>query len=292
MQTNSPFYIAFHFERPIDASAVRALYDLAEWWPNRQPAAIAQVLNHDLAIGVWDQEQLIAFARAVMDGSFRAYIEDLVVHPAYRRQGIAVAMLGRLLGALTHIETISLFCTADLLGLYEQLGFKAHRSQVVMHRAGEELLIRSNGQDWITSWHPAPMAPIGTPHGAAGICVTDSGKIVLISNDGIHWDLPAGRPEADETWEQTLWREMLEEACATVIDARLLGFCRGACVAGPEAGLVLVRSFWRARVVLGAWEPQFEISHRRLVPATEVLSHLPSPFLPIFRRALTEAGLL
>lgn len=104
--------------------------------------------------------------------------------------------------------------------------------------------------------------------------------------------MPAGRTEGDETWEQTLRREMLEEACATVIDTRLLGFCRGSCVAGPEAGLVLVRSFWRARVLLGAWEPRFEISHRRVVPATEVLSHLPPPFLPILRRALADAGVL
>jgi predicted GNAT family acetyltransferase len=136
MHTPPTFQIAFHTERPIDAHAVRALYDLASWWPNRQPAAIADMLDHAIAIGVWDDDRLIAFARAVADGHFRAYIEDVVVHPAYRRQRVAVQMLGQLLGALAHIETISLFCTPDLVGLYERLGFKAHRSQCVMHRAG------------------------------------------------------------------------------------------------------------------------------------------------------------
>jgi predicted GNAT family acetyltransferase len=136
MHTNSPIHIAFHAQRPIDAHAVRALYDLANWWPQRQPDAIAQMLDQGLAIGVWDNQHLIAFARAVTDGHFRAYIEDVVVHPAYRHQGVAVAMLERLLGALAHIETISLFCTADLRVLYQQLGFKARGSQVVMHRAG------------------------------------------------------------------------------------------------------------------------------------------------------------
>ena len=138
MQTPPTFQIAFHTERPIDAHALRALYDQANWWPNRQPAAIADMLDHAIAVGVWDHTQLIAFARAVADGHFRAYIEDVVVHPAYRRQGIAVQMLGRLLDTLTHIETISLFCTPDLIALYEQLGFKAYRSQCVMHRAGSE----------------------------------------------------------------------------------------------------------------------------------------------------------
>jgi predicted GNAT family acetyltransferase len=136
MQTYGHFHIAFQTERPISAQAVRTLYDLAHWWPNRQPAAITDMLEHALAIGVWDNDDLIAFARAVIDGRFRAYIEDVVVHPNYRHQGIAVQMLSRLLGALAHIETISLFCTPDLMALYEQLGFKAHRSQCVMHRAG------------------------------------------------------------------------------------------------------------------------------------------------------------
>ena len=136
MQTNVNFHIAFHTERSIDAHAVRALYDVANWWPHRQLDTIAEVLNRDLAIGVWEDVQLIAFARAVTDGSFRAYIEDVVVHLAYRRQGLAVQMVAQLIDALSHIETISLFCSADLVGLYEQLGFKARRSQVVMHRTG------------------------------------------------------------------------------------------------------------------------------------------------------------
>ncbi len=157
---------------------------------------------------------------------------------------------------------------------------------------GEELAIRTAGQDWIISWHPPEAVPDGTPHGAAGVCVTGSGEVVLISENGVDWDLPAGRPEGDETWEQTLRREMLEEACATVVDARLLGFCRGSCVAGHEAGLVLVRSFWRAQVVLDAWEPRFEIKHRRVVRASDAMPHLPQPFLPLFRRALKEAGVL
>jgi predicted GNAT family acetyltransferase len=134
MQTNTPFHIAFHTERPIDAHAVHALYDVANWWPHRQPDAIGHMLDSNLAIGVWDHQQLIAFARAVTDGCFRAYIEDVVVHPAYRHQGLALQLLIRLIAALSHIETISLFCTPELIELYEQVGFSVRRNQVVMHR--------------------------------------------------------------------------------------------------------------------------------------------------------------
>jgi ADP-ribose pyrophosphatase YjhB (NUDIX family) len=146
--------------------------------------------------------------------------------------------------------------------------------------------------DWLVSWHRPPEPPDGIPHGAEGVCVTPSGEVVLISPDGLVWDLPAGRPEPGETWQDTLHREMLEEACATVVSARLLGFNRGECVAGPEQGRVLVRSIWRADVELAPWDPQFEIPHRRVVPPGQAWTELGGhPFAAFIRRELLEAGL-
>src|SRR5207248_2476359 len=69
---------------------------------------------------------------------------------------------------------------------------------------GVQVLVWSGGQQWLVSWHPPPEPPDGTPHGAEGVCVTPDGGIVIISPDGTRWDLPAGRPEPGETWEQTL----------------------------------------------------------------------------------------
>ena len=161
-------------------------------------------------------------------------------------------------------------------------------------RAGEESPFHANGQEWLVSWHNRDVPPPGTAHGSAGICVTPADGIVFISADGLHWDFPAGRPEGTESWEETLVREMREEACAIVRHARLLGFSRGRCVRGSEKGLVLVRAFWRADVVLEPWAPTFEIRHRRLVPSADVWTYLESEAenlpIPIYRRALHEAG--
>jgi ADP-ribose pyrophosphatase YjhB (NUDIX family) len=78
----------------------------------------------------------------------------------------------------------------------------------------QEVCINSHGQQWMTAWHPPGSEPSGQNHGSAGICVTSDGQVVLISSDGLSWDLPAGRPQAGEGWEQTLRREVREEACA------------------------------------------------------------------------------
>jgi ADP-ribose pyrophosphatase YjhB (NUDIX family) len=158
---------------------------------------------------------------------------------------------------------------------------------------GRDLVVSSNGEDWRVGWYPPPDPPPGTPHGAAAICVSGD-RVVLVSSDRRRWSLPGGRPEPGEHWVDTLRREVAEEACATVTSCRLLGFTRGICVRGPEEGLVLVRSMWRAEVRLQRWAPRFEITHRRLVPAHEALWSvtIAEPGVaPIYRRMFMEAAI-
>lgn len=158
---------------------------------------------------------------------------------------------------------------------------------------GMELAAEVDGQHWLMSWHGPSSAPSGTRHGSAGICSSAPGHVVVVSSDGARWELPAGRPERDESWEETLRREVLEEACATVTHSRLVGFVRGRCIHGREAGLVLVRSFWLADVILRPWTPAYEMSERKIVPVSEVpelLGAVPG-YLPLYRRAFEEAGM-
>ena len=157
----------------------------------------------------------------------------------------------------------------------------------------EPMAVESNGGQWVISWHPPGEEPPGEPHGASAFCLTDDGSVVLISSDGNRWGWPGGRPEGGETWEEVLRREIREETCCEVQTARLLGFVQARCVSGPEAGLVLVRSIWRADVSVLEWAPEHEISHRRLVPASGLADHLEMEpgFEPVYARAAREAGL-
>ncbi len=155
---------------------------------------------------------------------------------------------------------------------------------------GEQLEYHGNGEHWLVSSHPSPHPPDGTPHGSTAIALTASNDLVLVSQDGEIWDLPGGRPEPGEEPRATLDREMLEEACARVEDATLLGFMRGACIQGPEEGLIIVRSFWRASVSLLKWQPRYEMKHRCLVRPDEGLTRItPTGPMSLYERMFHEA---
>lgn len=129
--------IQSHRDRVIDARLVRRLYEHAGWWPERQVEDIAAILDAGPAAGAWDGDKLVGFGRAVTDGRFRAYLEDIVVQAAYRRQGVGSRLVARLLEELAPIETVSLFCAPALAPFYGGCGFRQAK-QTVMHRERAE----------------------------------------------------------------------------------------------------------------------------------------------------------
>jgi ribosomal protein S18 acetylase RimI-like enzyme len=126
--------ILSHTEREIPADQVLALYRAARWWPERTCEQVDLVLRGSPAVGAWQGNQLVGFARAVTDGVLRAYVEDVIVAPSRRGSGIGRALLDRLISELGATPVVTLFCSPDLVRYYEASSFLATR-QVVMHRS-------------------------------------------------------------------------------------------------------------------------------------------------------------
>ncbi len=84
-------------QREIPAEGVLRLYQTAGWWPERTAEQVRAVLRASPAVGAWQGEDLIGFARAVTDGVPRAYVEDVVVSPDWRGTGVGRALLAGLM---------------------------------------------------------------------------------------------------------------------------------------------------------------------------------------------------
>ncbi|MDQ0229101.1 GNAT family N-acetyltransferase [Metabacillus malikii] len=110
------------------------LYQDAGWWAERSEQHIAEMLSNVPAVGAWKDDTLVGFARAVTDGKFRAYIEDVVIHRSYQGTGLGTKLVSTLLEELAHIDVVSLFCEEQYIPFYEKNRFKYSKSHFVMHR--------------------------------------------------------------------------------------------------------------------------------------------------------------
>lgn len=121
-------------ERAIPPGAVLRLYAQQGWWPERTTDQVARVLAGQPAVGAWEDGELIGFARAVTDGTFRAYLEDVLVAEEHRRRGIGRALVDAMRAELDGVALVSLFCGPSLVPFYEEAGYQP-TTQVVLHDA-------------------------------------------------------------------------------------------------------------------------------------------------------------
>ena len=125
-----------------------------------------------------------------------------------------------------------------------------------------------DGARYRVCWFDPPfLPPPAETTQALGICFTHDGQIVLVTWNDTDWTLPGGTIESGETLEQTLDREVWEEACARVRACAYIGCQRVAHLDDDRASYYQTR-FW-ARVELEPFMPTHEMTARALVSPGE-----------------------
>lgn len=118
--------VTFSEKKELDAHQLVKLFHQALWAKGRSLQDARDMLRHtDIAIGVWDGEQLVGFGRVLTDYVYRATIWDVIVDKAYHSQGIGTEIVQRILNH-PRLKRVELFwlCTSRP-GFYEKLGFSS-----------------------------------------------------------------------------------------------------------------------------------------------------------------------
>ncbi|MEM7370896.1 MAG: GNAT family N-acetyltransferase [Bacteroidota bacterium] len=100
-------------------------------WPGTfDEAKTAQALGRTLNITAWDQDRLVGCVRILSDGYYFGTIPEILVDPAYQKQGIGRALMEQ---AWEHSPTSLFFgAQAGNEGFFEKMGY--HRSLTSFQR--------------------------------------------------------------------------------------------------------------------------------------------------------------
>lgn len=103
------------------------LYTAVGWTAyTDHPQALEQGFRHSLLVlAAYEGDELTGLIRAVGDGSTIVFLQDLLVDPAHRRQGIATALVRAVLARYPDVRQVELVTdnTPKTIAFYKSLGF-------------------------------------------------------------------------------------------------------------------------------------------------------------------------
>jgi len=135
-----------------------------------------------------------------------------------------------------------------------------------------------NGRDLTLVWYESNQIPTGKKISqVSAFCVDNNGDVLIVRHEKQGWCLPGGHPEDGETVEETLRREVQEEADATIkSDINLMGYLG---VFDPDNNSIEGRDYFQLRFLckldeLNDFKADFETSDRQFIKPEELPKYI------------------
>jgi len=118
-------------KRSLTSSQIDQLVALfqTEWWTNGRARAdtekVLQMGGPMFAFVDPESDDLVAFARTITDGVYKAMIFDIIVKASWRGTGLGALLMDTVLNdpALVNVKHRELYCLEDMVPFYEKWGF-------------------------------------------------------------------------------------------------------------------------------------------------------------------------
>lgn len=108
-------------------SEILSLYQSVGWSAYySQPEVLRQAFSKSLCvIGAYVSEELVGLARLVGDGATVIFLQDILIKPAYQRQGIGTRLIAEVFRRYGHVRQIHLMTddVPETVGFYQSVGF-------------------------------------------------------------------------------------------------------------------------------------------------------------------------
>ncbi len=102
-------------------------------WSSFPDSIIEKALEKDLfSVLIYHHQQLVAMGRVIGDGVLYFYIQDLIVHPDYQKQGLGTLLMKHIDSYLNHHAPdkafIGLMAAENVQVFYEKIGYQVRPS--------------------------------------------------------------------------------------------------------------------------------------------------------------------
>jgi len=128
---NDDFFLAKGFlvstdKSLLDIPFIHHFLDKESYWAKGIPVErLETAINNAVCFGIYHHNKQIGFARVITDFAVFAYLADVFITPAYRKQSLSKWLVQSILQhpELQHLKRW-LLATVDAHGLYQQFGFE------------------------------------------------------------------------------------------------------------------------------------------------------------------------
>ena len=122
------YELRFTDDPRVDRTALVDLYESVGWtvYSDDPPALDKALRGSDFVTTAWSSERLVGLVRCISDDVSIVYVQDLLVDPSHRRQGVGAKLMEACLVRYSHVRQKVLLCdgTDAQRAFYGAQGFR------------------------------------------------------------------------------------------------------------------------------------------------------------------------